>query len=83
MMAYQGFFLFPDFESPPPGPVLKKKLKKEKGERKVKKKPAAKKISEMGIDVSNLDDEDDFDMKTNSSLTKDDDIGLEEYSNIE
>ena len=76
-------FLLPDFDSPPPGPVLKKKLKKDKSDKKVKKKPAAKKISEMEIDVSNLDDDDDFDIKTTSSMTKDDDIVLDEFSNIE
>lgn len=49
----------------------------------MKKKPVAKKISEMEIDVSNLDDDDDLEMKTNSSVTRDDDITLEEFTNTE
>ena len=73
----------PDFESPQPGPSLKKKLKKEKSDKKLKKKPTAKKISEMDIDVSNVDDDDDFDMKTTSSMTRDDDIGSEDFVNVE
>ena len=63
---------------------MKKKLKKEKVEKKLKKKPIAKKISEMEIDVSNLDNEDDdFDLKTNSSMTRDDDVASEDFVNVE
>ena len=38
----------------------------------------------MEIDVSHFDeDDDDLDVKTNSSVTRDDDITMEEFSNIE
>ena len=76
--------VFLDFESPLPGPTLKKKCKKEKVEKKIKKKTVVKKISEMEIDVSNVDNEDDdVDVKTNSSITRDDDVALEEFVNVE